>query len=172
MEEILAVTKHSINSDLDTPLNKQIEELLRQCEELSQEEKTLINSIISKLDNSTYGLPTIKTTLNTVNNNVNSNRNTGKYPNVTYGFLNGTHASVRSVSVSGKGKITLFSIAGIYDNVNITLDGTSFNLDIGFTSSTYGAINSPVTLTFENSFSMSTTYTDNKTRTVYLIQTV
>ncbi|MBQ3513442.1 MAG: hypothetical protein IJA32_06545 [Lachnospiraceae bacterium] len=69
MEEILAVTKHSINSDLNTPLNEKIEELLSQFEGLSQEEKTLINSVISKLDNSTYGLSALKTILNTIKTN-------------------------------------------------------------------------------------------------------
>lgn len=55
--------KKSVNSDLNTPLN----ELLSN---LSTEEVTLLNNIISKLDNSTYGLSALKTILDTINTNI------------------------------------------------------------------------------------------------------
>lgn len=71
MDELWALTKHSINSDLNTPLNQ----LMRT---LTAEEKTLINNVISKLDNSTYGLSALKSAINSVNSN------TGEYLNRTY----------------------------------------------------------------------------------------
>ena len=71
MDELWALTKHSINSDLNTPLNA----LMRT---LTAEEKTLINNVISKLDNSTYGLSALKSAINSVNSN------TGEYLNKKY----------------------------------------------------------------------------------------
>ena len=77
-----------INSDLSTPLNELIDEL-------SEEEVTLLNNIVSKLDNSTYGLSTLKTTLNSINTNVNElseeevtliNSIITKLDNTTYGL--------------------------------------------------------------------------------------
>ena len=65
MDELWALTKHSINSDLNVPLNTLMSNL-------TEDEKKLINNVISSLGNSTYGLSALKSVLNTINGNSNA----------------------------------------------------------------------------------------------------
>ena len=116
MDELWALTKHSINSDLNTPLNQLMKTL-------TAEEKTLINNVISKLDNSTYGLSALKSAINNASNYASSANNKlsrQSYPNVTCGRV-----STSSTTISGKGIVTLYCHDG--NTVNITIDGTNID---------------------------------------------
>lgn len=80
----------AVNSDITTPLNSLINEL-------SDEEITLLNSIISKLDNTTYGLSAIKTMLSTVNTNAALLKNTTYGLSALKTLINGINTNVNSV---------------------------------------------------------------------------
>ena len=92
----------AVNSDITTPLNK------------------LINSIISKLDNTSYGLSAIKTGIDGINTNVNAS--VQSYPNVTVSVLDVDG----EINVSGKGRVTLYTEGSGYFNYKISLDGSEF----------------------------------------------
>ena len=125
----------TVNSDITKPLNNLINDL-------SDEEVVLLNSIISKLDNTTYGLSAIKTMLSTVNtnaaklnnttyglsalktsiDNINTsvNANVQSYPNVTVIYAD----TDSDVTVTGKGKATLFDTSGS-ERLTIIIDGVT-----------------------------------------------
>ena len=135
----------TVNSDITNPLNNLINDL-------SDEEIVLLNSIISKLDNTTYGLYALKTVLNTINtnaayaktNNTLLNNTTyglsalktlidginskvgsasgASYPNVTTGKLTKTNTFL---NVTGKGKVTLYAQDAKEVRPSIALDGVS-----------------------------------------------
>jgi hypothetical protein len=138
----------TVNSDITNPLNNLINDL-------SDEEVTLLNSIISKLDNTTYGLSAIKTMLSTVNTNAAyAKTNNTLLNNTTYGLsaiktlIDGINSKVGSsasggnsypnvttgklssvipsLSVTGRGKATLYTVGHYLEMTpSIILDGVS-----------------------------------------------
>lgn len=81
----------TVNSDITNPLNNLINDL-------SDEEVVLLNSIISKLDNTTYGLSALKTVLNTVNTNAALLKNTTYGLSALKTLIDGINSKVGSAS--------------------------------------------------------------------------
>lgn len=147
--------KKSINSDLNTPLNEFVESL-------SADQKVLLNSIISKLDNTTYGLSTLKTVLDTINTNSaklndstyglsalktliqNSSGGGTSYPNAT--LITGNNSI--PTTVNGKGKATIYNYTNsTASDIILIIDGVELsipNIGVGALSFIY--------FTFEKSF--------------------
>lgn len=143
----------TINSDITTPLNK------------------LINNIISKLDNTTYGLSAIKTKIDTINTNIDAN--VQSYPNVTTGVINKNDNP--EVTVYGKGKITLIYNFK-YGWISVSVDGAE-NIYAYF-GGNGDTDNTVLNLTFEKSLTIAycsaySSITSSANLVVaYLIQTV
>ena len=103
----------AVNSDVTIPLNSLINDL-------SEEEVTLLNNIVSKLDNTTYGLSAIKTILSTVNTNA------AKLNNATYG-LSALKSILDKPNVSAwfeDGNNTLVSNIMEYSSTGISISTT------------------------------------------------
>lgn len=157
MDELWALTKHSINSDLNTPLNQLMKTL-------TAEEKTLINNVISKLDNSTYGLNALRSYINSAYSAANAAKsNTSKLTNVqTY--------NSSSISVSGRGKATIIPNLSNAEALAVTIDGTRIDHIALHVTMNMGMLTmTPFSFTFESSINI---YGEGINSVYAIIQTV
>ena len=105
----------TVNSDITKPLNNLINDL-------SDKEVELLNSIISKLDNTTYGLSALKTLIDGINSDID---------NTTYGLSAlktlldtvNTNAALLKNSTYG-----LSALKTLIDGINSDIDNTTYGL--------------------------------------------
>ena len=132
-----AEIKKAINSNISKSLDVLITEKSNEVKTVANSNNSLISSIKSLLENTTYGLNAIKTTVNSVNNTVSV---VGNIPSVK---------SVQRGTANGNGPINISSV-----NVNksiVILNGGYNTINSGYCA---------VMLTKFNSTNFSVTYGD------------
>lgn len=117
-------------------------------------DKPTLDSMKSLLENETYGLSKIKSSISGISGEM-------AYPNITVGFLNGTSPLV----VNGKGRITLYNNSGY--SAGVTDDSKIDGVNI---KRIWVSQNNNIVLEFEKSISL-TQFTGSNVGTLsYIIQ--